>query len=58
MIGTPSLGYNRSPSSSKSLLPEQSRLRINCPRDGFATERARRLRHFTGVGKAGLLLRS
>ena len=43
---TPSLRPHSSPSSARSLLPEQSRLRANCSRDGFATESARRLSRF------------
>ncbi len=44
MRGTPSLRPHRS--TEKSLLPEQSRLRANCPRYGFATEPTRRLSRF------------
>jgi hypothetical protein len=43
------------PSSAKSLLPEQSRLRANCPRDGFANQSACRLSriHVAAIHRRG-----
>jgi hypothetical protein len=47
MRGTPSLRPHRSTEQCEILvLPEQSRLRANCPRYGFATEPTCRLSRF------------